>query len=79
MTATTHDADLKYLRKELAARFDSYPSDDWSPRLLAALIAVFDLEFGSSNGHTRDSGLFRDRTKKDAVKPNLRVVRSCDQ
>lgn len=34
-----------HLRMEVARRFDAYPADDWSPRLLAALIAVFDLEF----------------------------------
>ncbi len=35
--------DLEYLRCELLDRLDVHPFDDWSPALLRALIAVFDL------------------------------------
>jgi hypothetical protein len=35
--------DIEHLRCELLARIDAHPFDDWSPALLRALIAVFDL------------------------------------
>jgi len=35
--------EIEYLRCELLDRFDAHPFDDWSPALLRALIAVFDL------------------------------------
>jgi hypothetical protein len=34
---------IEYLRWELLDRVDAEPFDDWSPDLLRALIAVFDL------------------------------------
>lgn len=35
--------DLDYLRCELLERLDALPFHEWSPDLLRALIAVFDL------------------------------------
>lgn len=43
MTATTA---LDSLRGEVQLRLESHPAREWSPRLLRALIAIFDLEFG---------------------------------
>lgn len=34
---------IDYLRAELLDRVDAQPFEDWSPALLRALIAVFDL------------------------------------
>jgi len=34
---------IEHLRAELFDRVDAHPFDDWSPALLRALIAVFDL------------------------------------
>lgn len=34
---------IEYLRREVLDRMDAQPFDDWSPALLRALIAVFDL------------------------------------
>ena len=34
---------IEYLRDEFLARLDAEPFEDWSPALLRALIAVFDL------------------------------------
>lgn len=34
---------IEYLRGELLDRIDAQPFEDWSPALLRALIAVFDL------------------------------------
>jgi hypothetical protein len=34
---------IEYLRQALLDRVDAEPFDDWSPALLRALIAVFDL------------------------------------
>jgi hypothetical protein len=34
---------IEYLRCELLDRVDAQPFEDWSPALLRALIAVFDL------------------------------------
>ena len=34
---------IEYLRDEFLDRLDAEPFDDWSPDLLRALIAVFDL------------------------------------
>ena len=34
---------IEYLRCEVLDRLDAQPFDDWSPALLRALIAVFDL------------------------------------
>ncbi len=47
-TMTTHDDERKldHLRTELVQRFEEHPADYWPARLIAALIAVFDLEFG---------------------------------
>ncbi|WP_142305273.1 hypothetical protein [Mycobacterium intracellulare] len=61
---TTHDdeRDIDHLRIEMARRFDAYPTDSWSPNLLAALIAVFDLEFGVPDSDSPKG-------------PGLRVVR----
>jgi hypothetical protein len=36
-------AGIEYLRGELLDRVDAQPLEDWSPALLRALIAVFDL------------------------------------
>lgn len=38
--------ELEGLRAELQRRMTCRPATSWSPRLLSALIAVFDLEFG---------------------------------
>ncbi|WP_175879842.1 hypothetical protein [Mycobacterium sp. IS-2888] len=35
--------DIEYLRREVLDRIDAHPFEDWSPALLRALIAVFDL------------------------------------
>ncbi|MDT5350793.1 MAG: hypothetical protein QOH91_4080 [Mycobacterium sp.] len=35
---------IEYLRCELLDRVDAQPFEDWSPALLRALIAVFDLD-----------------------------------
>ena len=34
---------IEYLRHEVLARIDAHPLDEWSPALLRAMIAVFDL------------------------------------
>ena len=34
---------IEYLRAEVIDRIDAQPFEDWSPALLRALIAVFDL------------------------------------
>ncbi|WP_156349483.1 MULTISPECIES: hypothetical protein [unclassified Mycobacterium] len=34
---------IDYLRDEVLSRLDAQPFEDWSPALLRALIAVFDL------------------------------------
>jgi len=38
-----HPAGIEHLRGELFDRMDAHPFEDWSPALLRALIAVFDL------------------------------------
>lgn len=38
--------ELDRLRRELQSRLEFRPARHWSARLLAAMIAVFDLEFG---------------------------------
>ena len=43
MTDRQRPTDIEYLRRELLDRIDAEPFDDWSPALLRALIAVFDL------------------------------------
>jgi len=43
MTDDQQPTDIEYLRCELLERVDARPFDDWSPALLRALIAVFDL------------------------------------
>ena len=43
MTDDQQPTDIEYLRCELLERVDAQPFDDWSPALLRALIAVFDL------------------------------------
>jgi hypothetical protein len=42
---------IEYLRREVIDRMDAEPFEDWSPALLRALIAVFDL-----NGFTPVAG-----------------------
>ena len=43
MTDDQQPTDIEYLRCELLERVDARPFDDWSPALLRALIAAFDL------------------------------------
>ena len=43
MTDQQQPMSIEYLRWELLDRIDAEPFDDWSPALLRALIAVFDL------------------------------------
>ena len=43
MTDVQRPADIEYLRRDLLDRMDALPFFDWSPALLRALIAVFDL------------------------------------
>jgi hypothetical protein len=43
MTDVQRPADIEYLRSKLLERMDALPFVDWSPALLQALIAVFDL------------------------------------
>jgi hypothetical protein len=40
---TNQQQGIEYLRCELLDRIDAEPFDNWSPALLRALIAVFDL------------------------------------
>src|SRR5437879_13316351 len=44
MTDRQQPVDIEYLRRELLDRIDALPFDDWSPALLRALIAAFDLD-----------------------------------
>lgn len=50
MTDVRQPADIEVLRSDLLDRADALPFLDWSPALLRALIAVFDL-----NGITPES------------------------
>ena len=43
MTDHQQPTGIEYLRCEVLDRMDAQPFDDWSPALLRALIAVFDL------------------------------------
>ncbi|WAJ42537.1 hypothetical protein OK015_14695 [Mycobacterium sp. Aquia_216] len=43
MTDQQPPMNIEYLRREVLARIDAHPLDDWSPALLRAVIAVFDL------------------------------------
>jgi hypothetical protein len=43
MTDHQQPTGIEYLRCELLDRMDAQPFDDWSPALVRALIAVFDL------------------------------------
>ncbi|CQD13812.1 hypothetical protein [Mycobacterium sp. Aquia_213] len=43
MTDQQPPMNIEYLRREVLARIDAHPLDDWSPALLRAMIAVFDL------------------------------------
>ncbi|SPM27064.1 hypothetical protein [Mycobacterium terramassiliense] len=43
MTEHQPPTGIEYLRSEVLDRMDAQPFDDWSPALLRALIAVFDL------------------------------------
>ena len=43
MTDDEQQMCIDHLRQELFDRVDAEPFDDWSPALLRALIAVFDL------------------------------------
>ncbi|BBX43848.1 hypothetical protein [Mycobacterium simiae] len=42
---TDHElpTNIEYLRREVLARIDAHPLDDWSPAMLRAVIALFDL------------------------------------
>ncbi len=40
------DPELEHLRLALVERFDSHPPSTWSPKLLAAVVAVIDVEYG---------------------------------
>ena len=44
MTDPQEPTSIEYLRAELLDRVDAHPFDDWSPALLRAMIAVFDLD-----------------------------------
>ncbi|HZC51768.1 MAG TPA: hypothetical protein VE441_04630 [Mycobacterium sp.] len=44
MSTTPGPVDLEYLRCEVLDRIDAHPFEDWSPALLRAMIAVFDLD-----------------------------------
>lgn len=57
--------DVESLRAKVQQRMLARPAASWSPRLLLALVAVFDLEFGGSPG---DGGLKPGR-------PRLTIVR----
>lgn len=59
--------ELDKLRRELQARFESYPARYWSASLLAAMIAVLDMEIRGDGG---DGGLKAFRRRR-----HLRVVR----
>jgi hypothetical protein len=43
MTDIQPPAEIEYLRRDLLNRMDALPFVEWSPALLRALIAVFDL------------------------------------
>lgn len=43
MTDHQPPTEIEYLRCEVLDRMDAQPFDDWSPALLRALIAVFEL------------------------------------
>lgn len=43
MTDDQRPTGIEHLRSEVLDRLDAQPFDDWSPALLRALIAVFDL------------------------------------
>ncbi len=43
MSDPRHPPGIDYLRDEVLSRLDAQPFEDWSPALLRALIAVFDL------------------------------------
>jgi hypothetical protein len=43
MTDRQHPTEIEYLRAEVLDRIDAQPFEQWSPALLRALIAVFDL------------------------------------
>jgi hypothetical protein len=43
MTEHQPPTGIEYLRGEVLDRMDAQPFDDWSPALLQALIAIFDL------------------------------------
>jgi len=47
MTDHQQPTGIECLRGELLDRMDAQPFDDWSPALLRALIAVFDLDGGT--------------------------------
>jgi hypothetical protein len=43
MNNFSQPTEIEHLRRELLDRADAEPFDDWSPALLRALIAVFEL------------------------------------
>jgi hypothetical protein len=43
MTDHEPPTNIEYLRREVLDRIDAHPLDDWSPALLRAVIALFDL------------------------------------
>lgn len=60
--------DMQALRRELRARMELRPVEQWSAHLLAALVAVFDVEFA---GDGRDDAL----QPGVGGRPNLRIIR----
>lgn len=64
--AVDNPDELRRLRRELQSRMEFRPARYWSARLLSALIAVFDMEFGHP-----DLG--------NGGKPRLSVVRDTVQ
>ncbi|OBH13256.1 hypothetical protein A9X03_25165 [Mycobacterium sp. E1715] len=43
MSDPQHPSGIEYLRAAVLDRLDAQPFEDWSPALLRALIAIFDL------------------------------------
>ena len=44
---TNPTSELERLRAALADRLDAHPPQQWSPKLLAAVVAVIDVEYDS--------------------------------
>lgn len=83
MTATVDDEHLVRLLREVERRIIAYPARQWSPRLLAALIAVLDLEIPKSVNEVPRADGSRDLFTVDSEKgpdtvaghAHLRLVR----